>query len=108
MEVIYYILLTFPVLSFTYAYYIFVMTIKPKWKGLGKGVKIIAAPQIVIGILLDVILNLLMTGIFLDLPREWLLTDRLQRYRANASGRKLRIANTMCDEWLNPFDDGHC
>lgn len=108
MEIVAYIFLTLIVISFTYVYYVAVMSFKRKWQQLSTRVKIVAAPQIIIGVLLDIILNILISPVFLELPRELLLTSKLKRYRRKGSGYRLRLADSLCENWLNPFDDGHC
>jgi hypothetical protein len=43
-------------------------------------------------------------------PREWLLTERLERIIQEEDGRRGRLANWICAEWLNPFGQSgvHC
>lgn len=108
MEILIYIVLTLLILSFTYVYYVAVMSFKRKWEQLSLRARIAAAPQVIIGILLDVILNILMSPIFLEFPRELLLTSKLQRFRKTGSGYRLRLADSLCENWLNPFDENHC
>jgi hypothetical protein len=61
-----------------------------------------------IGIALDVILNVAVaTVVFLDLPREWLLTARLRRLKAGTGWRR-SVAAWICEHLLNQFDEGHC
>jgi len=36
-----------------------------------------------------------------------LVTDRMQRYKANETGRRLRFAIWLCN-YLNRYDPGHC
>lgn len=108
MDIIKYFVLTLLILSFTYVYYVAVMSLKRKWDQLSTRAKIAAAPQIIIGFVLNFILNLLASPIFLELPREMGLTGRLKRHRRKGSGYRLRLADSLCENWLNPFDDGHC
>lgn len=74
----------------------------------------LAAPVVVVGFAMDVVLQLLATVVFLDLPRyqlrEWLLTDRLQRYMAGPDGWRKRWADWICTHALDLFDPrgSHC
>lgn len=65
---------------------------------------------VTIGIVLDVAVNFILgTIIFVEIPREWLLTDRLQRHkRKPKTNWRYKIANYVCTNLLNPFDPGHC
>lgn len=77
-------------------------------------VKIFAIPPLLLGAILDIILNILLASIiFVDLPREWLFTDRLIRYRNDPSYTltwRDDFASFICEHYLNPFDDSgdHC
>lgn len=53
-------------------------------------VAVLAAPFVAIGYVVDVVSNVVVaSAIFLELPREWLVTDRLQRYIAeDRAGRR--------------------
>lgn len=59
------------------------------------------------GLLLDFLLNLVATLFFLDLPREWLLTGRLQRYVDGPDGWRRRLALAIDADKLEPYDNGH-
>jgi len=62
-----------------------------------------------IGLVLDAILNIVVATIaFGDLPREWLLTTRLKRYKAGRLGWRRVVAYWVCEHLLNQFDEGHC
>lgn len=69
-------------------------------------------PGIVIGWVMDVLANLLIAPlVFRDAPREWLVTSRLIRYRADPrSGWRGEWAAAICDGLLDPFDPtgDHC
>ena len=59
------------------------------------------------GGVLDVIVNLSwFTVIFADLPKEWLLTERIERLKRD-DGYRGWLANRLC-KLLNYFEDGHC
>jgi len=62
-----------------------------------------------VGLILDVILNILMTVYFLDFfILDWTLSNRLNRIRDTKTGYRLRHADYICENLLNPFDKGHC
>ena len=63
------------------------------------------------GALVDLIMNLtLFTVIFMDFPREVLVTKRLKRYIKSYVGWRLKLASWICSNLLNPFDknNNHC
>lgn len=64
---------------------------------------------IAIGLVLDVLLNVIVGSLlFLELPRELLLTDRLQRHKKKPDHWRYKIAHFICHNLLNPFDPDHC
>lgn len=69
-------------------------------------------PGIAIGWGMDVLANLLIAPfVFRDVPREWLVTSRLIRYRDDPhSGWRGQWAAALCDGLLDPFDPtgDHC
>lgn len=72
--------------------------------------KILAAPWVVIGYGLDVIVNLTIASlVFWEPPWELLVTSRLKRHiDAAAGGWRHRLAVWICDRLLDPFDPtGH-
>ena len=73
--------------------------------------KVLCYPFVVVGILMDVAANLLIAPvIFLDLPREWLVTDRLIRYIKTDTAWRKRMAEAVCTTLLDVFDPTgkHC
>jgi len=81
---------------------------------LTKAATILAYPILIVGWLLDFSLNMVSTIPFMDLPQEWLLTIRCDRYLsiANPSGLnryRQRVARALCQNLLDPFQSGaHC
>lgn len=66
---------------------------------------------LLIGLVLDVLVNLLvMTVVFMDFPRELLFTSRLKRLRAHGTWYRQWLAGWCCRHYLNPFDmtGDHC
>ena len=72
--------------------------------------KWLCLPVVLLGYTMDTVANVtLATLIFLDLPKEWLVTDRLIRYKKE-QGWRLKVAQYICEELLDPFDPtgDHC
>jgi hypothetical protein len=72
--------------------------------------KTLAAPYLVVGVLMDVIANFLLgTIIFLMPPKEWLVTQRLSKLKADPGWRG-KLANWVCQNLLDPLDPSgeHC
>ncbi len=71
---------------------------------------VLAAAVLPFGIGLDAFWNVVFgTIFFVDPPREWLLTARLQRYkREQPKAWRGRFAAWFCARVLNPHDPEHC
>jgi hypothetical protein len=93
----------------TYALYVFyaaVMNIKRvrdagklTWMG-----KVLGYPTLVIGLLLDLFVNLtLMTIVLLELPRELTVTSRLKRHHKESTGWRLAVVKFF-EPVLDPLD----
>ena len=71
-------------------------------------------PWIVIAAIVDFIANVtIFTAIFLEPPREFLVTTRLRRHLANgedSDGWRWRVSNQICKKLLDYFDPrgSHC
>lgn len=79
---------------------------------LTKGVRILGYPYLIIGLLVDFVANVtIFSLLFLELPREWLVTSRLKRHlNSDEIGFRFRLANTICGKLLDIFDPtgAHC
>lgn len=98
---------------YTYVFYLlFVVTMgaKAAWPNLTVIPRTLLVPAALVAVVMDVIFNLIpATIIFLNLPRELLFTQRLDRYEEEGSGWRYRIAIWICQNMLNPFQQGgHC
>lgn len=74
-------------------------------------VLVLSLPFVTIGYLMDVFANLTIASlVFLELPREWLVTDRLQRHMTKSTGWRFWLAKYICDHLLDVFDPSgnHC
>lgn len=79
-------------------------------KQLTRPTYVLAAPWLLIGYAMDVLANLVLaTLIFLEPPREWLVTDRLQRHLPHIGWRG-NLARWICSHLLDVFDPSgkHC
>jgi len=76
--------------------------------------EVLALPIVGFGLLLDFVLNVVSTIPFLDLPKEWLLTARCDRYLSIAKPSGLDkyrqiVARALCENLLDPFQsNGYC
>ena len=98
---------------YTYFFYLlFVVTMAAKavWANLSIVPRVLLVPAALVAVLMDVFFNLIpATLIFLDLPRELLFTKRLERYKAQAAGWRYTVARWICQNLLDPFQQGgHC
>ena len=74
---------------------------------IGIAAKLFCAPAVLIMLTTDFLMQITLASVvFLDVPREFLVTQRLQRYRADAYpvGIRKNMATWICTKLLNPFD----
>lgn len=103
------------VYAIAYAYvlwllFLAVMALRWKWHALSLQVRIIAAPSVLVALLLDVLFNLTIgTVLFLDLPRQWTFSQRIGSYKQRIDWRA-PLAHWICANLLDPFeaDGAHC
>jgi hypothetical protein len=91
-------------------FYVTVMGLAARRDQLGPLVRWHAYPIVAVGFALDFVLQMLVgTILFLDPPREWLLSPRLTRYRRDPDETWRRdLACWICTNLLDPFDPrGH-
>lgn len=68
-------------------------------------------PLLILGVLLDIAVNItIMSVLFLERPRELLVTQRLTRHIAKGTGWRKKLAYWICSSLLNAFDPSgnHC
>lgn len=88
--------------------YVFAIHIVNRWHELPLASRVLGALPAFAAWLLDVLLNwTLLSVLFLDLPRERTITDRLHRYQGSP-GVRARVSKWVCAHLLNPFDPDHC
>ena len=96
-------------LALTYALYVFygsVMNIK-RVRDMGKLTtlgKVFGYPTLVIGLILDLLVNwFVMTIILLEVPRELTVTSRLKRHHKESTGYRLAVVKFF-EPVLDPLD----
>jgi hypothetical protein len=101
-------------LLFAYIYvfwllFIVTMAGKAAWPHLQPVARVLIAPAALAAYVMDVLFNIFIaTLLFLDLPREWTFTERLERYKAEG-GWRAGLARWICSNLLDPFQvGGHC
>jgi len=105
-----YLLLIYPILVFTWFAYLAIMNMLPYRKKMHPVAKFHFYLLAIIFVPLDVALNwILGTIIFFEIPREFMLTTRLSRIKKEHTYRA-KIAHWVCEHLLNQFDPRgkHC
>jgi len=93
----------------TWLFYIAITHLSMVWRNLHWFAKANAIPAAIIGIALDVAVNMIVgTVMFIDPPREWMFTTRLKRMKKSGSPWRRRIAYWICEHALNQFQRNHC
>lgn len=78
---------------------------------LTKTTLVLSLPFLALGYLVDIIANIAIASIvFFELPKEFLVTTRLQRYNRTGTGWRKSLATWICDNLLDVFDPtgSHC
>ena len=81
--------------------------LNPRWNTLRPEVKIVGGLVVVIGFAIDVAINWT-AGIALGVTRDLTLSQKCKRLRREDMGWRGDVAEYLCDNWLNPFDESHC
>lgn len=69
---------------------------------------VLGYPILIIGASLDLIINvILFTLIFLERPKEFLVTERLSRHIKSKSGYRYKLSKWICSNLLDNFDPNH-
>ena len=87
-----------------------VMALRWRWRALPMTVRILAAPAVLVSVLLDFLFNVTLgTLLFLDLPRQWTFSQRVGSYKRRFDWRA-PLAAWICSNLLDPFevDGAHC
>lgn len=106
MIIFFYLVLIF----FTWTFFLAVMHLRIIRDTLGftRANIVPAYTVLVIGLILDAILNIAMSLPLLDLPKELLLTGKFKRLIKEDMGWRGDVAEYLCQHFLVPADRGHC
>lgn len=99
-------MITIPLLYLCWVLYLAIMALSAaRRKGnLPKPALYLAYPLLGFGYLVDFLSNMVITVLFLDFPREVLVTSRLQRYANGPDGWRRRLGLWFARNLLDPFD----
>lgn len=108
-----YVLLSVLAVYMLWIYYLAVMNLKSvQNRGELVGVaKYLGYTVFYCGLTLDILVNIfVMTTVFLEIPKETVVTSRFKRHIYLSTGRRESIAAWFCSRLLNPFDPSgsHC
>lgn len=100
---------------FLYVFWLLYLAIMSLYRAYKNGTlslvsKVLGYPILAIGLVFDVLANItIFSLVFLELPKEWLVTDRLKKHIKTASWRG-KLAGFICHHLLSPFDPtgDHC
>ena len=106
MLLVWYIGATVASLYALWLFYLAVMSLDRarRAKTLSKPALWFGYPILIAGLLIDLLVNVLLTVPFLDLPRETTVTYRLKRYAAGPDGWRKRVTLWFADDMLDDFD----
>ena len=62
---------------------------------------------LILGLIIDAILNILLSILFVELPHEWLTTDRVRRLKTSGNTWQRACSNWLCKQ-LDKLDEHHC
>jgi hypothetical protein len=82
-----------------------------KEKKLTKVALVLGYPILIVGAILDFIVNIsIFTLLFAELPKELLVTHRLTRHIKTGTGYRYKMAKWICENLLDHFDPSntHC
>lgn len=107
-----YLLATAATLFATFVFFCAVLKLRDaheasKLKGAPKILLAFAYTTLLIGLLLDVALNVLLSLPLLEPPQEWLTTDRMKRLKHGGNDWQRACARWLCRQ-LDALDDNHC
>lgn len=115
MKALYWAAGIFIFMSYTWTMYLAVMALKrvkdETPEKITTAVKIFGYPLLFVGLIFDVVFNVVLgTILFLELPEldRLLFTSRLDKHATQGSGYKKKLAQWFCHEFLNSFDPSGC
>lgn len=107
-----YFLLTLVVFYLTFVFFCALMKLRAVrdngyLKDAPEIVRMFAYLTLALGLLLDALLNLLLSAVFMELPREFLTTYRVIRLKKSGTPWQKSCANWLCRQ-LDALDEHHC
>lgn len=106
-----YVFLVVALVYLTWVHYLAIMRAQ-EVRDSGKLKKVtekVAIVMLGIGYLLDFTLNVTLgTLLFLEFPKEALLSPRVARHKLEGKGYRKKLAGWICDNLLDPFDPSGC
>lgn len=103
MNILYAVLIGFGLTYALWIFYLAVMNLKRAKKAglLNKTALVLGMPVLIVGLLLDFIVNItVMTLVLFEMPDELTVTARLKRHHKESTGWRLRVVL-----WLEPILD---
>ena len=102
-------LVLFVLCSVTWIYYVAIIRLYREKDNLNNVAYFMTAFGALIGVPLDILLNLISSVILLDVPKEVTLSQKLSRLN-DTGGWRGDVARWICAELLDPFDPRgfHC
>lgn len=94
--------------------WVFYLAVMSLWRAqkagtIGKAAFVPGYATLAIGALLDVLVNVtLMSIVFLELPSQWLVTQRLKYHNLHGRGWRQKLARWICKNLLDAFDPTGC
>lgn len=74
-------------------------------------IRLMALPVIACAYIVDALANIFIaTAVFMEVPKEWLVTSRLHRYLLTRTDWRYTAAKWLCTQLLDPLDPTgrHC
>lgn len=82
--------------------------LKANWKTLRFEVKVVGGVVVAVGLVIDLVFNLIASILLLDAPQEWTFSQKCGRLK-RTEGWRAAVAQYSCANLLDPFEQGgHC
>ncbi len=111
MTILYVALASFFLLYLLWLYYLAVMSLKGARDNgrLTAWGKFFGYPILFTGYVIDIVANLtVMTLLMVELPHEFVVTERVARHLLTGAGYRYAIAKWFCSNLLDPYDPSGC
>lgn len=111
MIFVFFVLCFFSLVPATWVQYLAIMSLSRAREAgtLTPGAELLGKAVLCVGYLSDFLLNTMVgTVLFLELPKEWLLSPRVARLQRDGTGYRKTVATWVCKNLLDPFDPSGC